>query len=183
MLNLKCFKHTLKTITLLLAAKCNQLVRSIKFIHKNKNKISTIYVSMLLNKQFEVNKIRALFKYIDVQLNFKENIVYIYTLFPLFNTDYWSNRSIKCNEFKNIDNTFLIEEYNMMLTRYTSILIDQKHRNRTKKITTHMKNKILNEVKNVLIFITSRNNAPISNFGGGFRCKSGYPWCIIKVKS
>ncbi|KAF0715908.1 Uncharacterized protein FWK35_00031111 [Aphis craccivora] len=31
--------------------------------------------------------------------------------------------------------------------------------------------------------ITSRNNAPISNFGGGFRCKSEYPWCIIKVKS
>ena len=31
--------------------------------------------------------------------------------------------------------------------------------------------------------ITSRNNAPISNFGGGFRCKSEYPWCIIEVKS
>ena len=31
--------------------------------------------------------------------------------------------------------------------------------------------------------ITSRNNAPISNFGGGFRCKSEYPWCIIQVKS
>ncbi|KAF0746588.1 Uncharacterized protein FWK35_00030523, partial [Aphis craccivora] len=27
--------------------------------------------------------------------------------------------------------------------------------------------------------ITSRNNAPISNFGGGFQCKSEYPWCII----
>ncbi|KAF0727653.1 Uncharacterized protein FWK35_00028080 [Aphis craccivora] len=31
--------------------------------------------------------------------------------------------------------------------------------------------------------ITSRNNAPISNFEGGFRCKSEYPWCIIQVKS
>ncbi|KAF0771277.1 Uncharacterized protein FWK35_00014779 [Aphis craccivora] len=31
--------------------------------------------------------------------------------------------------------------------------------------------------------ITSRNNTPISNFGGGFRCKSEYPWCIIEVKS
>ncbi|KAF0769957.1 Uncharacterized protein FWK35_00003758, partial [Aphis craccivora] len=30
--------------------------------------------------------------------------------------------------------------------------------------------------------ITSRNNAPISNFGGGFRCKSEYPWCIIELK-
>ncbi|KAF0764660.1 Uncharacterized protein FWK35_00004013 [Aphis craccivora] len=28
--------------------------------------------------------------------------------------------------------------------------------------------------------ITSRNNAPISNFGGGFRCNSEYPWCIIE---
>ncbi|KAF0749674.1 Uncharacterized protein FWK35_00036671, partial [Aphis craccivora] len=27
------------------------------------------------------------------------------------------------------------------------------------------------------------NNAPISNYGGGFRCKSEYPWCIIEVKS
>ncbi|KAF0715629.1 Uncharacterized protein FWK35_00029585 [Aphis craccivora] len=31
--------------------------------------------------------------------------------------------------------------------------------------------------------ITSRNNAPISNYGGGFRCKSEYPWCIMEVKS
>ncbi|KAF0768003.1 Uncharacterized protein FWK35_00006087 [Aphis craccivora] len=31
--------------------------------------------------------------------------------------------------------------------------------------------------------ITSRNNAPILNFGGDFRCKSEYPWCIIEVKS
>ncbi|KAF0761556.1 Uncharacterized protein FWK35_00009806 [Aphis craccivora] len=31
--------------------------------------------------------------------------------------------------------------------------------------------------------INSRNNAPISNFEGGFRCKSEYPWCIIEVKS
>ncbi|KAE9522819.1 hypothetical protein AGLY_016781, partial [Aphis glycines] len=30
--------------------------------------------------------------------------------------------------------------------------------------------------------ITSRNNAPISNYGGGFRCKSEYPWCIVEVK-
>ncbi|KAF0745169.1 Uncharacterized protein FWK35_00021795 [Aphis craccivora] len=33
------------------------------------------------------------------------------------------------------------------------------------------------------MIITSRNNAPISNFKGGFRCKSEYPWCIIEVKS
>ncbi|KAF0757663.1 Uncharacterized protein FWK35_00021429 [Aphis craccivora] len=33
------------------------------------------------------------------------------------------------------------------------------------------------------MIITSHNNAPISNFMGGFRCKSEYPWCIIEVKS
>ncbi|KAF0739976.1 Uncharacterized protein FWK35_00018554, partial [Aphis craccivora] len=33
------------------------------------------------------------------------------------------------------------------------------------------------------MIITSRNNASISNNGGGFRCKSEYPWCIIQVKS
>ncbi|KAE9526135.1 hypothetical protein AGLY_013766, partial [Aphis glycines] len=32
------------------------------------------------------------------------------------------------------------------------------------------------------MIITSRN-ASISNFGGGFRWKSEYPWCIIEVKS
>ncbi|KAF0746670.1 Uncharacterized protein FWK35_00016093, partial [Aphis craccivora] len=55
---------------------------------------------------------------------------------------------------------------------------------------------ILNEVMNVLILqlcvfflcvcvcvlITIRNNAPISNYEGGFRCNSEYPWCIIEVK-
>ncbi|KAF0704206.1 Uncharacterized protein FWK35_00029222 [Aphis craccivora] len=35
----------------------------------------------------------------------------------------------------------------------------------------------------IVYSITSRNNAPISNYGGGFRCKSEYPWCIIEVKS
>ncbi|KAE9526973.1 hypothetical protein AGLY_013621 [Aphis glycines] len=32
------------------------------------------------------------------------------------------------------------------------------------------------------MIITSRNNAPISNYGGGFRCKIEYPWCIIEFK-
>ncbi|KAF0755730.1 Uncharacterized protein FWK35_00033906 [Aphis craccivora] len=30
------------------------------------------------------------------------------------------------------------------------------------------------------MIITIRNNAPISNYGGGFQCKSEYPWCIIE---
>ncbi|KAF0751040.1 Uncharacterized protein FWK35_00012796 [Aphis craccivora] len=32
----------------------------------------------------------------------------------------------------------------------------------------------------MMCVITSRNNAPISKYGGGFRCKSEYPWCIIE---
>ncbi|KAF0748017.1 Uncharacterized protein FWK35_00024478 [Aphis craccivora] len=32
------------------------------------------------------------------------------------------------------------------------------------------------------MIITNRNKAPFSNFGGGFRCKSEYPRCIIEVK-
>ncbi|KAF0760833.1 Uncharacterized protein FWK35_00004384, partial [Aphis craccivora] len=32
------------------------------------------------------------------------------------------------------------------------------------------------------MIITSQNNAPISNFGGGFRCKSEHPWCIIEFQ-
>ncbi|KAF0752368.1 Uncharacterized protein FWK35_00019489 [Aphis craccivora] len=32
------------------------------------------------------------------------------------------------------------------------------------------------------MIITSRSNAPISNFGGGFRWKNKNPWCIIEVK-
>ncbi|KAF0763842.1 Uncharacterized protein FWK35_00029028 [Aphis craccivora] len=32
------------------------------------------------------------------------------------------------------------------------------------------------------MIITSRNNAPISNYEGGFRCKSEYPWCIIECR-
>ncbi|KAF0767858.1 Uncharacterized protein FWK35_00020014 [Aphis craccivora] len=34
----------------------------------------------------------------------------------------------------------------------------------------------------MMCVITSRNNAPISNFGDGFRCKSEYPWCFIEDK-
>ncbi|KAF0760152.1 Uncharacterized protein FWK35_00014365 [Aphis craccivora] len=34
----------------------------------------------------------------------------------------------------------------------------------------------------MMCVLTSQNNAPISNFWGGFRCKSEYSWCIIEVK-
>ncbi|KAF0773586.1 Uncharacterized protein FWK35_00000180 [Aphis craccivora] len=52
---------------------------------------------------------------------------------------------------------------------------------------THLKNILDSERSDECIdftmIITSRNNAPILNYGGGFPCKSEYPWCIIVVKS
>ncbi|KAF0748493.1 Uncharacterized protein FWK35_00020732, partial [Aphis craccivora] len=39
------------------------------------------------------------------------------------------------------------------------------------------------ECTDFTMIITSLNNATISNFGGGFRCKSEYLWCMIKDKS
>ncbi|KAE9541284.1 hypothetical protein AGLY_004529 [Aphis glycines] len=33
------------------------------------------------------------------------------------------------------------------------------------------------------MIITSQNNASISNFGGGFRWKGEYPWCIIEFST
>ncbi|KAF0724589.1 Uncharacterized protein FWK35_00020305 [Aphis craccivora] len=33
-----------------------------------------------------------------------------------------------------------------------------------------------------IIIIISRNNASISNFGGGFRWKNEYPWCKFSKK-
>ncbi|KAE9543288.1 hypothetical protein AGLY_003199 [Aphis glycines] len=40
-----------------------------------------------------------------------------------------------------------------------------------------------NECIDSTMIITSQKNASISNFGGGFRWKSEYLWCIIEVKS
>ncbi|KAE9537626.1 hypothetical protein AGLY_006649 [Aphis glycines] len=50
--------------------------------------------------------------------------------------------------------------------------------NYAKKLTCYC----LNIVKKNNIVITSQNNASISKYGGGFRCKREYPWCIIEVK-
>ncbi|KAF0760913.1 putative cytochrome P450 6a13 [Aphis craccivora] len=58
------------------------------------------------------------------------------------------------------------------------------------KYNGQMNSECLNElhymgmvIKGKMNHITSRNNAPISNYGGGFRWKNEYPWCIIEVKS
>ncbi|KAE9542379.1 hypothetical protein AGLY_003506 [Aphis glycines] len=61
----------------------------------------------------------------------------------------------------------------------------------TQRMKEHMSVKYSNQRKNsersdecidFTIIITSRNNASISNLGGGFRWQSEYPWCIIKYK-
>ncbi|KAF0769369.1 Uncharacterized protein FWK35_00002575 [Aphis craccivora] len=49
--------------------------------------------------------------------------------------------------------------------------------------TATAKTALNHECIDFTMIITSRNNAPISNFGGGFRWRSEYPWCIIKIKS
>ncbi|KAF0747153.1 Uncharacterized protein FWK35_00029262 [Aphis craccivora] len=51
------------------------------------------------------------------------------------------------------------------------------------KYVNHIKNSERSEeCIDFTMIITSRNNAPISNYGDSFQCKSGYPWCIIEVK-
>ncbi|KAF0755186.1 Uncharacterized protein FWK35_00022042, partial [Aphis craccivora] len=55
----------------------------------------------------------------------------------------------------------------------------------TNAIYRHLKYSFLDserseECIDFTMIITSRNNAPISNYGGGFRCKNEYPWCIIE---
>ncbi|KAE9524613.1 hypothetical protein AGLY_014663 [Aphis glycines] len=70
------------------------------------------------------------------------------------------------------------------------ILFTYSNRSRQKKSRQHTihrarKNTVNSERSDECIdftmIITSRNNAPISNYGGGFRCKSEYPWCIIQT--
>ncbi|KAE9525552.1 hypothetical protein AGLY_014079 [Aphis glycines] len=51
-----------------------------------------------------------------------------------------------------------------------------------KKININIDSERSDECIDFTMIITSRNNASISNFGGGFRWKSEYPWCIIEVK-
>ncbi|KAF0762918.1 Uncharacterized protein FWK35_00016591 [Aphis craccivora] len=67
---------------------------------------------------------------------------------------------------------------NLILTKLTYSL--QTYRNSVKFVYDSERSE---ECIDFTMIITSQNNAPISNYGGGFRCKSEYPWCIIEVKS
>ncbi|KAF0765580.1 Uncharacterized protein FWK35_00026810 [Aphis craccivora] len=59
----------------------------------------------------------------------------------------------------------------------------QKNRSKITLLCTILDSERSKECIDFTMIITSRNNAPISNYGGGFLCKSEYPWCIIEVKS
>ncbi|KAF0763015.1 Uncharacterized protein FWK35_00014037 [Aphis craccivora] len=52
-----------------------------------------------------------------------------------------------------------------------------------KPITSTSHSERSDECIDFTMIITSRNNAPFLNFGGGFRCNSEHLWCIIEVKS
>ncbi|KAF0726642.1 Uncharacterized protein FWK35_00030545 [Aphis craccivora] len=62
------------------------------------------------------------------------------------------------------------------------MMIDEHRKEDSKIIELERNNSERSEECIDFTIITSRNNAPISNYGGGFRCKSEYPWCIIEVK-
>ncbi|KAF0743293.1 Uncharacterized protein FWK35_00023227, partial [Aphis craccivora] len=69
-------------------------------------------------------------------------------------------------KYKTADIVGLIK---IMLTLISCVLIYDSERS--------------NECIDFTMIISSRNNASISNFKGGFRWKSEYPWCTIGVKS
>ncbi|KAF0769243.1 Uncharacterized protein FWK35_00004751 [Aphis craccivora] len=68
----------------------------------------------------------------------------------------------------------------MFIHKVKMAMIKRKRVNKTVLLPNSERSE---ECVDFTMIITSRNNAPISNFGGGFRCKSEYPWCIIEVKS
>ncbi|KAE9542404.1 hypothetical protein AGLY_003531, partial [Aphis glycines] len=77
-----------------------------------------------------------------------------------------------------IMNYFVLYKYLQSNTFKTSIVVSTKYTRRSK-----------NSIRLPMFFclsmynITFRNNASISNFGGGFQWQSKYPWCIIEIKS
>ncbi|KAE9532118.1 hypothetical protein AGLY_010320 [Aphis glycines] len=64
---------------------------------------------------------------------------------------------------------------------YKQMKIDHDLQSNTKD-TSILDSERSDECIDFTMITTSRNNASISNFGGGFRWKSEYPWCIIQVK-
>ncbi|KAE9534000.1 hypothetical protein AGLY_008736 [Aphis glycines] len=73
-----------------------------------------------------------------------------------------------------------INSFKKTKKEYENELNDALYNNR---IITSKINYQFEEIQRLLGDIISRNNASISNFGGGFQWKSEYPWCIIEVKS
>ncbi|KAF0749150.1 Uncharacterized protein FWK35_00014564 [Aphis craccivora] len=78
----------------------------------------------------------------------------------------------------------LIFDQNRFLTFYVFSLAHRFEKRNGSRVTEKKDSERSEEFIDftMMCVITSRNNAPISNFGGGFRCKSEYPWYIIEFK-
>ncbi|KAF0752372.1 Uncharacterized protein FWK35_00013756 [Aphis craccivora] len=70
---------------------------------------------------------------------------------------------------------------NDWMTKTRGSVSNQVLANRTGGSTKILDSERSEECIDFTMIITSRNNALISNYGGGSRCKSEYPWCIIQV--
>ncbi|KAF0765980.1 Uncharacterized protein FWK35_00010263 [Aphis craccivora] len=82
-------------------------------------------------------------------------------------------RTVPFNTISDLINSII--EWNKIFVLYYDFQLSRN--------TTENNSERSEECIDFTMIITSRNNAPISNYGGGFRCKSEYPWCIIEVKS
>ncbi|KAF0760719.1 Uncharacterized protein FWK35_00010454 [Aphis craccivora] len=87
------------------------------------------------------------------------------------------NAKINFNKYNEKEKIFTIKNHKNKLLDLANLLIINK------QLKENLNSDRSDECIDFTMIITNRNNAPISNFGGGFRCKSEYPWCIIEVKS
>ncbi|KAE9534735.1 hypothetical protein AGLY_008027 [Aphis glycines] len=134
-----------------------------KKIEKNKKK-NDGKTGIFTQKQFSTVSIFSPNVYVSV--------IYIHTvkftkIFDFFDSNFYEI----CRKRKNLQvilklkNNKIVDKIFLSLTKYLKILYEVPH-----ILTNHLRSES----------ITSRNNAPISNYGSGSRCKSEYPWCIIE---
>ncbi|KAF0764475.1 Uncharacterized protein FWK35_00024160, partial [Aphis craccivora] len=96
---------------------------------------------------------------------------------------YINSTTINNINFKNIKtpcNNCIV--FNNKFKFAQCIGLEKQNNNYTTLLNTLLDSERSEECIDFRMIITSRNNAPISNYGGGFRCKSEYPWCIIGKK-
>ncbi|KAF0768885.1 Uncharacterized protein FWK35_00017126 [Aphis craccivora] len=91
------------------------------------------------------------------------------------NTIYLAGPDLYANSYKIFE--FYLRAYRCAYTYITHHIISSN------PLIQHRNSERSDECIDFTMIITSPNNASSSNFGGGFRCKSEYLWCIIEVKS